>query len=105
MSVADNIRSAAKDLAETIRQQMTLEKDRHTIKVAAIDRIIKSGDNPMTGKPHSFSSAEAQVHADAEYDAHLSKIIDSTVAKILAVGNYDAAVAEAEIGRSMKNAT
>lgn len=103
MSVAENIKTAAKKLSDAVRRQMTLEKDRHVIKMAAISRIVASGDNPLTAKPHSFSSAEAVVHTDAEYDAHLSNIIDATCDKLIAVGDYDAAVAEAQMGRSIKN--
>lgn len=103
MSAADNIRAAAKKLSDAVRAQMTLEKDKSPIKLAAISRIVASGDNPLTGKPHSFSSAEAVVHNDAEYDAHLTKIIDATCDKLIAVGEYDAAIAESNIGRSIKN--
>lgn len=103
MNYADNIRNAAKNLSDAVRRQMTLEKDRHNIKLAAITRIIAAGDNPMTGKPHSFSSAEAAVHSDMEYDACLTNIIDATCDKLIAVGEYDAAIAEAQMGRSIKN--
>lgn len=103
MSAADNIRAAAHQLSDAVRVQMTLEKDKAPLKLAAISRIISAGDNPLTGKPHSFSSAEAVVHTDAEYDAHLTKIIDATCDKLIAVGAYDAAIAEAHMGRSIKN--
>ena len=103
MNAAENIKTAAKNLSAAVRQQMTLEKDRHVVKMAAISRIVSGGDNPLTGKPHSFSSAEAVVHTDAEYDAHVVKIIDATCDKLIAVGDYDAAVAEAQMGRSIKN--
>lgn len=100
---AENILQAAKQLSDAVRLQMTLEKEKAPLRLAAISRIVSAGDNPLTGKPHSFSSAEAVVHTDADYDAHLSKIIDATCDKLLAVGAYDAAIAEAHIGRSIKN--
>jgi hypothetical protein len=103
MSEANNIRNAAKNLSDAVRRQMTLEKDRAAIKLAAISRIIASGDNPLTGKPHSFSSADAVVHTDADYDNHLSQLVDATCNKLIAVGEYDAAIAESNIGRSIKN--
>lgn len=103
MTAADNIRNAAQKLSAAVRAQMTLEKEKAPLKLAAISRIVAAGDNPLTGKPHSFSSAEAVVHNDAEYDAHITKIIDATCDKLLAVGEYDAAIAESHIGRSVKN--
>ena len=84
-------------LAEAVTAEMALEDARHTVKMAAIERIIKSGDNPLTGKPHSFSSAEATVSGDAEYSRHLSALRDAAAVRIFARAKYDAALAAARI--------
>lgn len=98
-TVIDNlpavIEARAATFADTVVREMELEDTRHRVKIAAIDRIMKGGDNPMTGKPHSFSSAEALVHTDSEYTAHLEQQREAARARILARGAYDAALAAA----------
>jgi hypothetical protein len=91
------IEAKAEVFADAVVREMELEDTRHHVKIAAIERIMKSGDNPMTGKPHSFSSAEALVNTDAEYAAHLEKQRDAARARILARGAYDAAIAAAKV--------
>jgi len=56
-----------------------------------------SGDNKLTGKPHSFSSAEAVVHTDDIYAEHLKKLREAARDRIVAKGRYDAAVAAAKL--------
>lgn len=94
---ARNIETAAARLADAVVAEMALEDTRHTVKLNAIESIMKSGDNKMTGKPHSFSSAEALVHSDELYAEHLEKLRIAARERILAKGAYDAAVAAARL--------
>jgi hypothetical protein len=92
-----NIEQTAANLADAVKAQMTLEDNRHNVKMAAINRIMQSGDNPLTNKPHSFSSAEALVHSDAQYASYLEQIREAEHAKIIARGAYEAACAAARL--------
>ena len=92
------IESAALRLADAVEAEQALEDNRINVKLAAIDRIMSAGDNPLTGKPHSFSSAEAVVNTDSEYQSYLERQRQAVRARILAKGGYEAAVANARIG-------
>jgi len=94
---ADNIISAAGTLADAVRRESELEDNRISVKMSAVERIMKSGDNPLTGKPHSFSSAEALVNTDATYSDYLGQCRDAAHARMIARGNYDAALATARL--------
>lgn len=94
---ARNIENAARELADATVAEMALEDSRITAKVAAIDRIMSGGDNTFTGKPHSFSSAEAIVNTDEDYQAYLERQRNAVRDRILARGAYDAAVAAARL--------
>jgi hypothetical protein len=83
--------------AAAVRYEMELEDGRATVKLAAIDRIMKAGDNAMTGKPHSFSSAEAAVNTDREYADYLGKQREAVVERILAKARYEAALLEGRL--------
>lgn len=91
------IEDAAAALAEAVTKEATLEDNRAVVKLAAIERIMRAGDNTMTGKPHSFSSAEAAVNTDPEYQEYLQNQRLAVRDRILARGQYDAAVAVARI--------
>lgn len=91
------INNAARELAEATVAEMALEDSRITAKVAAIDRIMSAGDNTFTGKPHSFSSAEAIVNTDETYQSYLERQRNAVRDRILARGAYDAAVAAARL--------
>lgn len=93
-----DIETTAQTLADAVLAEQALEDNRINIKLAAIDRIMSRGDNQFTGKPHSFSSAEAVVNTDEEYQAYLERIRLAVRDRILAKGNYDAAVAAARLG-------
>lgn len=92
-----NIADAAEHLAEATKNEMALEHGRPVVKMQAIAGIIKAGDNPLTGKPHSFSSAEMLVEQDPVYAAHLAKLREAVENRILARGRYDAALVEAQM--------
>lgn len=93
-----DIETTTHTLAETVMAEQALEDNRINIKLAAIDRIMSRGDNQFTGKPHSFSSAEAVVNTDEEYQSYLERIRLAVRDRIIAKGNYDAAVAAARLG-------
>lgn len=94
---ANKIEQAATTLADAVVHEMELEDTRHVVKLNAIEYIMGSGDNKLTGKPHSFSSAEALVHTDDSYAEHLTKLRHAARDRILAKGRYDAAVAAARL--------
>ena len=91
MDHAKNVLDTGMAMADAIKHVIDLETRRHTVKMACIDRIMKAGDNPLTGKPHSFSSAEAAVGTDAEYIRYLDELSLATHAKIAAEVRYEAA--------------
>lgn len=97
LKLLNNIHAAATNLADATAAEMRLEDERITFKLAAIDRIMSRGDNPLTGKPHSFSSAEGVVNTDEEYQAYLGRIRSAVRDRIIARGAYDAAIAEARL--------
>ena len=97
MTLVSDIVNAASDLAAATQAEMALEDTRINAKMAAIDRIIASGDNPMTGKPYSFSAAEAVVNSDTEYQQYLERQRSAVRDRIMARGVYDAAVAKARL--------
>lgn len=94
---ADNITAAAVAIADAVRRESELEDNRISVKMAAVERIMKSGDNPLTGKAHSFSSAEALVNTDITYSDYLGQCRDAAHARMIARGNYDAALATARL--------
>jgi hypothetical protein len=85
------ITTAGADLADAIFAEMKLMDERHVVKMQAIDEIMASGDNPKTGKPYSFSSAEAQVESHPAYAAHLGKLREAARDRVLAKAAYDSA--------------
>lgn len=96
-SLLSNIAKATEALAEAVSNEMSLEDGRAKIKMEAVQRIMAAGDNPMTGKPHSFSSAEAVANTDKVYNDYLATVRQAAVQRILARGRYDAALIEAQL--------
>jgi hypothetical protein len=90
--IQNNIVNTATELAHATVREMALEDARITAKMEAIDRIMSAGDNKFTGKPHSFSSAEALVNTDVIYQEYLATQREAVRARIIARGVYDAAV-------------
>jgi hypothetical protein len=97
-TLIDDIHRASVRLADSIEAEQSLEDARINIKLAAIERIMSRGDNTLTGKPHSFSSAEAVVNTDDEYQEYLERQRNAVRNRIIAKGVYDAAVAAARLG-------
>jgi hypothetical protein len=99
---AKEIETAAQRLAVAVKTEMEMEDNRHNVKFGAIGRIMSAGDNPLTGKPHSFSSAEAGVHGDSQYADYLAQLRIAVENRILARGSYDAALARARLSNETK---
>lgn len=64
------VEGAALALAGSVERETELEDARPLIKGEAIKRLMESALNPLTGKPHSVSSAEAVVERDPQYMEH-----------------------------------
>ncbi len=90
----------AEKYAAAVKHEMELEEARARVKMAAIKRIMDAGDNPLTGKPHSFSSAEILVNTDAEYARHLEQQREAVAERILARARHDAALIEGRLNAS-----
>jgi hypothetical protein len=98
----DNIASATGVYAAAVEKEMAIEDSRVVAKMAAINRIMTAGDNPLTGKPHSFSSAEALVNTDSEYSDYLGKLREATKQRILARGDYEMQILAAQLIANQK---
>jgi hypothetical protein len=96
-NLVTGIEAAALRLADAVSAEQAIEDARINVKMAAVGRIMHSGDNPLTGKAHSFSSAEALVNTDEEYQQYLERQRNAVRERILAKGAYDAAVASARL--------
>lgn len=93
---ANNIVRASTRLADAVLSEMTHEDNRHNVKMQVIERLM-AGENKLTGKPHSFSSAEVAAASDPAYTDYLEQLRNTTRERILAKGAYDAAVAAARL--------
>jgi len=91
------IARATEALSDAVVNEMSLEDGRTKIKMEAVQRIMAGGDNPMTGKPHSFSSAEAIANTDKTYNDYLATVRQAAAQRIIARGQYDAAIIEAQL--------
>ncbi len=89
-------RPAAEDLARATTVEMLTELYRPAEKAAAIQRLMQT-TNPLTGKPHSASSAEAVVETDQEYWAFRERQIGLVAQRIRAKAAYDAACYRAQL--------
>lgn len=65
------------------RQEAELSDQSGQEKMLAVSRLI-GNDNPLTGKPHSASSAEAVVVTDAGYAAYLQQRRSATLERMAA---------------------
>lgn len=92
-----NIADATEHYAQSVANEMSVEDGRTAVKMAAVQRIMAAGDNPMTNKPHSFSSAEAIVNTDRDYSDYLAKLRETVSNRILARGRYESALLEAQL--------
>lgn len=99
----NNITRAARRLADTTTTESELEDNRHNVKFAVTERIMASGNNKLTGKPHSFSSAEAAATADEEYINYLERLRSATRERIIARGAYEAALAAVRLREAARH--
>jgi len=95
--LVDNITQATNALAAAVLSEQAYEDNRINVKLAAIERIMAAGDNHFTGKPHSFSSAEAVANTDPQYQDYLEQQRNAVRDRILARGAYEAALAAASL--------
>lgn len=65
-------RLQAVEVAELTRRESELEAERPLAKYSAVLRVAASGVQPLSGKAHSFSSAEELVESDPVYAEHLA---------------------------------
>lgn len=86
-----------REFAAATKEEMELDHQRHVVKMQTIAKIVRSGDNPLTGKPHSFSSAELLVEQDPDYAQHMAKLREATEKRIIARGDYESALVEAQL--------
>lgn len=87
---------AGRELQLAVRREHEALYARPIAKIEAIERIMRSGDNPLTGKPHSASSAETFVERDAEYTDRYRMITAAVLNRMDAEAKYDIARFEAE---------
>lgn len=87
----DAVRLAARQLAEAREREMQVEHERPIKKMAAIARLMQF-PNELTGKAHSYSSAEAVVESDTEYAAYLATCRMAVMNTIKARAEYEIAV-------------
>lgn len=96
-SVKDEIMALTHTLADAVVAERELEDNRHRVKLNVIERIMASGDNPLTGKAYSLSAAETATTSDPEYLEYLERLRAAARTRILARGAYDAALAAARL--------
>lgn len=65
---------AAQTAAAATLAEAELADDRPLVKHRAVLRIASTGTQPLTGKAHSYSSAEVMVEEDPEYADHLRRV-------------------------------
>lgn len=82
------------DAAHTLA---TLEDQRHAFKLEAIERIAATSVQPVSGKPHSFSSAEALVETDEAYADFLAELREAARQRVLVAASAWALRLQAEL--------
>jgi hypothetical protein len=92
----DEVEKAMTAYAAAVEAEMAGEHRRPIVKLEAIARLMQ-GPNPLNGKPHSASSAEAAVETDPEYSAHLAEQRQLVRGKIEAQGVFVAARMRAQL--------
>lgn len=95
---------SAMDHARLTKRESDLEAERCTVKSAAILRILGE-QNPLNGKPHSATSAEAVVETDPEYRAYLATQSETVFAKNMAWAGMESFKLRARLAISLIDAT
>lgn len=84
----EDLMQAGEALADARHNRDTLLDTKSVAKIAAIQSLIGT-DNPLTGKPHSASSAETMAEHVAIYADHLRSLRMAEHALIIARAKYD----------------
>ena len=98
VDAVERYRKAVEAYAETKAMEAKLEDLRPVAKQKAILRILGT-DNPLTGKLHSGSSAEAIVETDKEYAEYRALQREALMQSILMKGHMIAAQFAMEVSR------
>ena len=91
------VEGAALRLADATAREMELEDHRPLIKGEAIKRLMEVAPNPLTGKAHSVSSAEAVVEQDPTFMEHRRTQRSAVADRILMQGRYETAKLRARL--------
>jgi hypothetical protein len=97
------VERAGAELARLTVEEARLEHERHTVKLAAILRLMEQ-ENPTTKKLHSATSAADYVVTDARYAAYLAHQREVTAERIVARTRLTAANLTAQLHLSRLNA-
>lgn len=91
------IETLGMELGKARAAEVELADQRIEVKVQAIREIIANGPNEFTGKPHSYSSAEAIVELHPAYQAHRRKQADNLLLQELVKGKLAVAQLRAKL--------
>lgn len=89
-SLIEKYKTAAAAYTEASVEEMRVEDTRALEKTAAIARLMQT-DNPLNGRRHSASSAEAVVEMDTQYSEFLRGRRRATAVKLAAMSEMYAA--------------
>lgn len=84
------LEEAGERKADAVARCIVLEDQRPVIKARCVAEWV-GAENPINGKPHSASSAEAIIESHPVYAEHRALQRQAEVDKILAFARYDAA--------------
>lgn len=68
----------AKRTADAALTEASLTDRRPLVKHRAVLRLAASGVQPISAKPHSYSSAEAMVEEDPDFAEHIEMLREAT---------------------------
>jgi hypothetical protein len=94
------VRRAGAEYAHAIGQEAALVREKPGRKLDAVLRIMQ-GENRLTSKPHSATSAEAVVELDAEYREFCRQLTAATCQRELARTDVIAARLEAQLALAL----
>ena len=83
--------------ADAVHTLATLEDQRHLFKLAAIERLAANSTQPISGKPHSYSSAESLAETDEAYASYLAELREAARQRILVAASAWALRLQAEL--------
>lgn len=101
LDAIERVEQLGAEYGEARAAEQRMEDGRPEAKRSATARIMRSGDNILTQKPHSASSAEAIVETDPEYRCYRNIQSDLVVQKEVARGRFEAAILRARLAVTM----